>query len=195
MKSIPKARRDALTDGIFAFAMTLLVIDIRVPLDTAYRSAAELLRALAGLGPELLAYLISFFVLALFWRGLAAQESEADPGSAHILAWLVYLLAMTFIPFSTSLVGAHETLAPAVWIYAANMMGGALASFAMMLTWPGEARLHKHAAIRLSLLMVSVVASVGVSLVHPPSAMWPYLINIAGPAVVTLWERRKPRVR
>jgi uncharacterized membrane protein len=191
MKSIPKARRDALTDGIFAFAMTLLVIDIRVPLSMAYRTDAELLGALAGLGPELLGYLISFFVLALFWRGLAAQDSEADPGSAHILAWLVYLLAMTFIPFSTNLAGAHETLAPAVWIYAANMMAGALASFAMMLTWPGAERLHKHAAIRLSLLMVSAAASVGVSFIDPTSAMWPYLINIAGPALVTWWEKRK----
>src|SRR3954453_15707255 len=177
MVSIPKARRDALTDGIFAFAMTLLVIDVHVPLTAEYRTDRDLLDALGNLGPELLAYFISFFVLALFWRGLAAHDTESEPGSAHLFVWLFYLLSMTFVPFSTRLVGAHETLAPAVWVYAANMVAGALASFFMLMTWPEAARRGSAPAIiRLSILIISAGLSAIVSLFDPKSAMWPYFV-------------------
>jgi hypothetical protein len=64
----------------------------------------------------------------------------------------------------------------------------------MMLTWPGKARLHPHAAIRLSLLLLSAAASVAVSLIDPAKAMWPYLVNIAGPAVVTWWDKQRIRI-
>jgi uncharacterized membrane protein len=197
MATIPKARMDALTDGIFAFAMTLLVLDVHLPAGAVYDSPKALLNALSNLGSELLAYVVSFFVLATFWRGVAVRSSEAEPRPAHIHAWLTYLFAMTFIPISTSIVGKYDNLAPAVWIYAANMLAGALASWAMAATWPGTGAPHHSVPtrIRLVVLMATAAASVGVSFLDPEMAMWPYLGNVAAPVLVAWWERHHSQSR
>src|SRR6266699_2279944 len=70
---IAKARLDALTDGIFAVAMTLLVIDLRFPQDLHPGSDRELLSAIGHLlwsGP-FIAYLVSFFVIGVRWRTIS----------------------------------------------------------------------------------------------------------------------------
>ncbi len=66
---IPKCRIDALTDGVFGVAMTLLVIDLRLPESFQPQSAAEPLHRIDELGSQLLVYVISFYVLALRWTG------------------------------------------------------------------------------------------------------------------------------
>ena len=84
---VPKARLDALTDGVFAFAMTLLVLDLRLPEDFHPSSAAELLDRLAGLGLQALAYVISFVVLALRWLALAQTRGAPEQISAAEARW------------------------------------------------------------------------------------------------------------
>ena len=70
---ISKARLDALTDGVFAFAMTLLVVNLVLPEDFRPTSDAELTSALVDLHGTLIAYVITFLVLASFWLGRAHQ--------------------------------------------------------------------------------------------------------------------------
>ena len=62
-------RLSALSDGLFAFAMTLLVLDIRVPAMEAIHSESDLWRALLGLAPRIGMYLMSFLTLGIFWLG------------------------------------------------------------------------------------------------------------------------------
>jgi uncharacterized membrane protein len=62
-------RLDALSDAIFGVAMTLLVLDVRLPEEFHSRDAQELLQGLVGLGPKFLPYVLSFLVLGL--RGLS----------------------------------------------------------------------------------------------------------------------------
>jgi uncharacterized membrane protein len=64
---ISRARLEALVDGIFAIAMTLLILEIRVPDLEERRSAEGLLRAIVHLGPALFSYVLSFSMLAIFW--------------------------------------------------------------------------------------------------------------------------------
>jgi len=59
----PNARLLAFSDGVIAVAITLLVLDIRLPEDFSHWSDAELWSALVALWPRLLAYLLSFFVI------------------------------------------------------------------------------------------------------------------------------------
>ena len=66
---LPINRSEALTDGIFAVAMTLLVIELKLPQHGLVHSAADLLAALFALLPKAIAWVLSFFVLALFWIG------------------------------------------------------------------------------------------------------------------------------
>ena len=62
-------RIEALTDGIYAVAMTLLVIELKLPDHQAVHGAEALAQALADLLPKVLAWFISFSVLAIFWFG------------------------------------------------------------------------------------------------------------------------------
>jgi len=193
MLVIPRARMEALTDGIFATAMTILVIDLAMPRDRTYANADELLNAILGLGDPLLAYLISFFVLALFWRGVVSMRGKDDPTGPHVSAWLLYLFTMTGIPISTRVVSDHGDLAPAIWVYAGNIFLCALASWLMAVTAPGkEAHRHLgHASIRLGLLMLSAILSILISFADAGQAMWPYLLNFAAPALTAWWDKHR----
>src|SRR5215475_7514941 len=78
---ISKGRLDALTDGVFAFAMTLLVINLDLPEDFHPSSGAELISALLGLGDTFIAYVVTFLVLASFWLGRARTKEEPESAS------------------------------------------------------------------------------------------------------------------
>src|SRR5260370_28564109 len=66
-------RLAALSDGIFAVAMTLLVLDLHTPIKEAIHSEEDLWRMLVGMSPQLVTYLMSFLTLAIFWNGQQAQ--------------------------------------------------------------------------------------------------------------------------
>jgi uncharacterized membrane protein len=76
-----KARLDTLSDGIFGVAMTLLILDVRLPDDFFPRDGSELLQGLAGLWPKFLPYVLSFGVLGLRW--LANIEGPHPCGVSH----------------------------------------------------------------------------------------------------------------
>src|SRR5215470_10608372 len=64
---ISRSRLEMLVDGIFAIAMTILVLELKVPELTDRRSVWELARAIGRQAPTFLSYLLSFFVLGMFW--------------------------------------------------------------------------------------------------------------------------------
>jgi uncharacterized membrane protein len=101
-----KARLDSLSDGIFGVAMTLLILDVRLPDDFSHRNGAELLQALAGLWPKFLPYVLSFGVLGL--RGLANIEVRTRAeyfNRAYVDGRLLYHFLITCVPFWTIVVG------------------------------------------------------------------------------------------
>ena len=186
---IPNSRLDALTDGVFAFAMTLLVIDLRLPDSFAPTSAMELLKALAGLHGQLLAYLISFWVLGLRWLAIVRQRIEPETVSLRYAEWsLAQLFFITFVPFSTMVIGRYPDYAPAVWLYAANMILAALISLRLATMTDHRGYDGERYDRRMGLVVIIVVAllSVAVSFVNPRYAMWAYLLNAMGPAF-TRW--------
>lgn len=85
-----KHRIEALVDGIYAVAMTLLVIDLRLP-EHAHLASEEALRgALVGLVPNLISWLVSFFVLAIFWIANHRLYSYVRHADQRLL-WLTVL--------------------------------------------------------------------------------------------------------
>ncbi len=64
-----KERVEALSDGIFSVAMTLLVLDIKLPEGVRFASNADAVRHFASVGEAIGTYVVSFFVLAMFWVG------------------------------------------------------------------------------------------------------------------------------
>jgi uncharacterized membrane protein len=120
----------ALSDGVFAIALTLLILEIAVPATT---SNAGLPRALLALWPRYLAYLVSFVVIARFWatHRLAFRLIARDDA---VLVWLNLLMLMfvAFLPFPTDVLGQHFGSPAAAVLYAASVT---LASLASMAYW------------------------------------------------------------
>ena len=112
-------RLAALSDGIFAVAMTLLVLDLHVPASEAIHSQGQLWHALAHAAPELISYLLSFMTLGIFWNGQQAQLN-AFTRSDRNLSWihLAFLFAVSLMPFSTRLLAeyiAYRSVLIAYW--------------------------------------------------------------------------------
>jgi len=179
----PKSRVDALTDGLFGVAMTILVLDVRLP-DSFEPGHGGLARALEELWPKFFPYALSFYVLGSTWLANVKLRSKGEfLGRQYVSWWLLYLLLATCLPFSTSVVGRFARLAPAVWLYCLNMAALAAVGYRLVVLLPDLAD-DQHTLDRkvsLSLVMVTSALCVGVSLVSPVRALWPYLLNLAEP--------------
>ncbi len=116
-------RLSALSDGIFAVAMTLLVLDIRLPSATVIHSEGALLNALAAMAPQWITYLMSFLTLGIFWAGQQTQLNHLGEGSRD-LTWihLGFLFAVTLVPLSTRLLGEFIHFRLALMVYWANLL-------------------------------------------------------------------------
>ncbi len=102
-----RARALALSDGIFAFALTLLVLSISVPvLKDATNS--DLARALSDRSGELISWLISFVVIGMFWiRHNAFLRRVVRVNGTFLGVNLVFLALIAFIPYPTELLGQY----------------------------------------------------------------------------------------
>jgi len=112
----------AFSDGLFAIAMTLLVVSIGVPHLSDGDSVGDLGDALNDLSPELISFFISFAVIGRYW--LAHHQSfsllEAMDG-AFIGLNLIYLAFIAFLPFPTALLGEYFENPLSVALYATNV--------------------------------------------------------------------------
>ena len=116
-------RLAALSDGIFAVAMTIMVLDLRLPAADAIHGQQELWRSLMMLSPRLLMYLTSFMTLGIFWVGQQTQLNHLAR-SNRSLAWihLAFLFAVTLMPFSTMLLAEFSNYRLALLIYWFNLV-------------------------------------------------------------------------
>jgi uncharacterized membrane protein len=189
----PRARLDALTDGVFAVAMTLLVLDVRLPENFEPQNATELIEALRGLVPKFVPYVISFIVLGLRWLSNIQVRSQGEQFTRkYVVWWLFYLLLITCVPFSTMVIGRFASLAPALWLYAANTILVAAVSFRLIALAP-EIEHDQHLRERIAsliLLIVSSLLAIGWSFVSPHQALWAYALNIAAPWLARKHSRR-----
>lgn len=106
------------SDAVFAIAITLLVIDLRLPHFAEFDDKA-LLNALLNLIPQYVGFFVSFFVTGRFWIGhhqLFTLIDHAD--DAFIWRNLLLLLAIAFMPFPTAIVGEFAGLRSGVCFYA-----------------------------------------------------------------------------
>ncbi len=120
-----KTRIEALSDGVFAIAMTLLVIEIHVPVvaDGAY-SILSLWSALLHLLPSLASYIISFSILAMYWTShhFLFHFFAKTVNRTLLQLNMLYLMILVLIPFSTALLAAYHTNLLAIWIYGFNIV-------------------------------------------------------------------------
>lgn len=120
---LSKSRIEALTDGVFAVSMTLLVFEIKVPGFAPEAGAGGLARHLATLWPNFVSYAISFFVLGIYWVGHHNQFHFIRRSNRPFL-WLniVFLFFVTLIPFSAALISGHFDDPIAIAFYGGNLI-------------------------------------------------------------------------
>ena len=115
------ARLEAFCDGVFAIALTLLIIDIKIPSTDRIGSTPELWRALQHLAPSVFAFLLSFGIILICWvNHHGALKMVTRSTGSFIFANGFLLLTVVFIPFPTSLLGDFlwtDHAAPAVVLY------------------------------------------------------------------------------
>jgi uncharacterized membrane protein len=116
-------RLAALSDGLFAFAMTLLVLDLHIPSIAQVHSEGELLAALCALGPQWITWGMSFLTLGIFWAGQQTQLNHIGDGTRD-LTWihLVFLFFITLVPLSTRLLAEFITYRSALLLYWLNIL-------------------------------------------------------------------------
>lgn len=101
-------RLDAISDGIFGVAMTLLVLTLVVPTALEVREAGDLWHALLKLVPSVVTYLMSFTTLGIFWVAQETHLSEVTRSDRdHTWIVLTFLMFVTLVPFSTALLAAY----------------------------------------------------------------------------------------
>lgn len=109
------------SDAVFAIAITFLALDLRLPAGTLEHGAgdAALWRALAGLWPKYLSFLVSFLVIGLYWLGHHRMFRLINRFDDR-LVWLnlLFLLCIVVIPFPTTVLGEHASAPAAVVLYA-----------------------------------------------------------------------------
>jgi len=116
-------RLAALSDSIFGVAMTLLLLELHVPVKELIHSEADLRHALTALAPQLLVYLMSFLTLGIFWVGQQTQFNHIERSERHF-TWinLAFLFCVTLMPFSTRLLAEYIAYRTALIAYWANIL-------------------------------------------------------------------------
>jgi uncharacterized membrane protein len=105
---ISRGRLEMLVDGVFAIAMTILVLELKVPELVDSRSGAELVRALASQAPTFLSYLLSFAVLGVFWYRHNHLYRHYRVITRDMLVFhFVQLAAAAFFPFCAAMFGRY----------------------------------------------------------------------------------------
>ena len=101
-------RLEAFSDGVFAIAITLLVLEIRLPPEAEVEHAGGLARTLLALWPSYAGYAVSFVTVGIMWANhheLIKLMSRVDHG---LIVWnLLLLMAISFTPFPTAVMAEH----------------------------------------------------------------------------------------
>jgi len=135
-----KSRLEAFSDGVFAIVITLLILDIRFP-EVAYDQFAN---ALVSLFPRILAYVMSFIIIGLYWV-VHHSSMHAIKKTDRGFLWLniLLLLGVSFIPFPTSLLGRYPFQAWPIVIYGLTLIACNAVGYVMLVyVW-----YHPHLAI------------------------------------------------
>jgi uncharacterized membrane protein len=200
---ISKNRLEALIDGVFAFAMTLLVISLAIsPPIPAPEAAAELPRYLSDMRPAFISFLVAFFVLAGHW-GLHHRQFHfvrtVDQGILRIN--LLILVCVVLIPFTTSVSGEYEFVQIAVVLFHINLLAIGMLFF---IHWFYLTRHHhltepqipEHTArcwfVHLLVSPAAALSGIAVSFFAPSLSMLVYLLILPGNYIVKRYVCASP---
>lgn len=167
--SASKHRIEALTDGIYAVAMTLLVIELKLPAHETIKTQVDLVNAVGHLLPKFIAWVISFLVLSLFWLGHHRLFQAVRHVDGKLVGLnIVQLGLVSLMPFSSALAGEFGATLFSQIFYSCNM--ALLAVLALLIArhiyrhpelcaQPMSAGVYRGTQVRIGgLILISTVA-------------------------------------
>ena len=142
----------ALSDGVFAFAITLLALSLIIPVISKGAAQTELVSDLYEMMPVFISYFISFFVIASWWRGhnrVFTYISRCD--STLVSLNFYFLLCITIIPFLTNLIMTYGNFPLVTILFAAMQV---LTGTLLLILWKYASHHHRLIDPHLSARMI-----------------------------------------
>ncbi|HVN00096.1 MAG TPA: TMEM175 family protein [Caulobacteraceae bacterium] len=183
------ARLEAVSDGVFAVVLTIMVLELRPPHDPT-------LAGYLALWPHAAIYVVSFTTLATFWvnhRYLFSYLRRVD--DRVLWSNMALLFFLSLIPFFTASVGENQLVAFTTAMYAAALTAAGLAFAALAVSVRAQYRAAEMPAVfrsRVSLIhagaQVTHASAIPVAFVHPMLS----LIMLLVPAVVYMTKLTRP---
>lgn len=164
------------SDAVFAIAITLLALEIRLPVGQELRTDGELLAALLSIWPRYLSYIVSFLVIGMYWMAHHQMFRMVARYDRRLLFLnLLLLLCIAFVPFPTAILGEY-TGSVATIFYALSMVVTGLVSALLWWYASGERRHLLVAPLTAAELQANRLRSLAAPTV--------FLVSIA----ITLWN-------
>lgn len=178
-------RIENLTDGVYAIAMTILVLGIKVPTGL---DPSNLARSFAlGVFVPLLIYSLSFLILGTYWVGTHVQHNFTAK-TDRILIWLniLLLLIISVIPFSASFLNNYTANKVSIMFYSINLLSASACHLAMLYYSRYKKFLKPHVttvvfnSVRTRILFPTVfyMAAIPVSYFAPGVAIYIFFIPL-----------------
>ena len=194
------ARLIALSDGIYAIAMTLLVINVAVP---ANLGDAAFHRALSDALPSLGAFALSFTLIAGFWRD-HRRILTAVPVETGVVTRLTLLGLglVALLPFPTGLLAEYASQPDAVALYASAMAAIHAVHAALLLLTQRQvhpspdspaARARRRFTVQLASSVLVFALSIPLAFVNTAAAMWFWIAIVPAHVVLGHYRRRPTR--
>jgi uncharacterized membrane protein len=175
------ARLNSLSDGVFAIAMTLLVLDLKLPPLGLSADGRVFTAALVEQIPGFISWILSFAILCRLWITHHALLSTGKTRSRRFMTWnLVFLGAIAIIPFPASLLSEHHDQALSVFIFSATYaiaglaLAGMAAAYRRQLETAGASSEGTPAARDVIIILATALISCLLALFHPwlGALMW-----------------------
>lgn len=180
-----KQRLEAFSDGIFAIAITLLILNVTIP-NVDYDRLSD---ALLALLPKILCYIMSFLLIGLYWlRHHFYLDKVEKIDATFALINILLLLFVSFIPFFTSLLGLYPNKQLPLVLYGLGLLTTNTMAF-LMLMYISRGRYLVHEspkndlfASHLPIFLIingTYIVAICLSHVWPILSYFLYLINLA----------------
>jgi len=187
-------RLTALSDGVFAIALTLLVLDLKLPTTAGPTPDISFEGTLVSQLPHILTWILSFAILARLWIIQHALLVDGNKRSRAFMAWnFVFLGGVSVLPFTTSLIAERHDHALSVLVFSLALTVGGLALDRM---WSVErtffeAKAESDAAVsspRSLVALILLVAAIACALApfHPAAGA---IVWVAFPSLAPLFKR------
>jgi uncharacterized membrane protein len=190
------------SDAVFAIAITLLALDLRIPQLPESTAASELSDALLDLWPHVFSFLVSFWVIGFYWLAHHRIFHFVRAYDRRMLRInLLFLMWIVLMPFSSSLIGEYENLQLPVIIYAVhNILAGLTLSWLWrhaskdrrLIKTDLDPRTVRYYNLRALFLPTVFMLSIGISFISAEVARGSWLLAFLVGPVLQRYARRSP---